>query len=197
MDKITTLPDNSISDKGLISREFLKLNIHTFLDAAGYVHKIPYGYNSDRDDLMILFKEKKGTCTTKHAVIGTLATELDLPIDKTIGIYAMTETIVSGTEKILHSYRLPFIPMLHCYLAYDGIRVDLTEGNDNGKNGSIETFLHTEKVPPNISGKNEYLLYRNVLKELLSTHQALKGVKLKTILQARQEGLKLLRSKIK
>jgi hypothetical protein len=197
MDKIATLPDSSILDNGLISMEFLKLNIHTFLDAVRYVHKMPYGYNSDRDDLMILFKEKKGTCTTKHAVIGTLATELGLPIYKTIGIYAMTETIVSGTEKFLRSYRLPFIPMVHCYLAYDGIRVDLTEGNSNGKNCAVETFLHTEKVPPNISGKNEYLLYRNVLKELLTSHEALKDVKLKTILQARQEGLKLLRSKIK
>ena len=197
MDKVETLPDNSILDKGLVSKEFLKLNIHTFLDAACYVHKMPYGYNLDRDDLMILFKEKKGTCTTKHAVIGTLSTELGLPIYKTIGIYAMTETIVSGTEKILRSYRLPFIPMVHCYLTYDGIRVDLTEGNDNGKNCAIESFLHTQKVPPNISGKDEYLLYRNVLKELLSTHEALRDVKLKTILQAREEGLKLLRSKIK
>ena len=197
MDKIETLPDSFISDNGLISREFLKLDIHTFLEAAYYVHKMPYGYNSVRDDLMILFKEKKGTCTTKHAVIGTLAVELKLPIYKTIGIYAMTETIVSGTEKILWRYKLPFIPMLHCYLAYNGVIVDLTEGNDNGKNCSIETFLHTKKVLPNISGKNEYLLYRNVLKELLTSHEALKGVKLKTILQAREEGLKLLRSKIK
>jgi hypothetical protein len=197
MDKMETLPDSSISDNGLISREFLKLNIHTFLEAAYYVHKMPYGYNLDRDDLLILFKEKKGTCTTKHAVIGTLAVELKLPIYKTIGIYAMTETIVSGTEKLLRSYKLPFIPMVHCYLAYDGVRVDLTEGNDNGKNCSIETFLHTQKVQPNISGKNEYLLYRNVLKELLTTQEALKDIKLKTILQAREEGLKLLRAKIK
>ncbi len=33
---------------------------------------------------MILFKEKMGSCTTKHAVIATLAEELKLPVQKNI-----------------------------------------------------------------------------------------------------------------
>jgi hypothetical protein len=196
MDKIDALPNSPILHSGRISNEFLKINIPTFLDACRFVHKIPYGHNSDRDDLMILFKENKGTCTTKHAVIGTLAAELELAIHKTIGIYAMTEVIVSGTKEILHKYALPFVPMVHCYLVHDNVRVDLTEGNDNGKNCSIETFLYTQRVPPNISAKNEYLLYRSALKELLTIHEDLAGIEMKTILHAREEGLKLLKSKI-
>ena len=46
---------------------------------------MPYGYNSDRDDLLILFREGFGSCTTKHAVIATLAGELGLPVVKNIG----------------------------------------------------------------------------------------------------------------
>jgi hypothetical protein len=196
MDKIEALPDHPIVLGGLISNKFLKININTFLEACRFVHKMPYGYNSDRDDLLILFKENKGTCTTKHSVIGTLSAELGLGIHKTIGIYAMTEAIVTGTKEILHTYALPFVPMVHCYLAHDGVRVDLTEGNDNGKNRSIETFLYTQRVQPNISAKNEYLLYRNALKDLLAAHEDLAGIEMKTILHAREEGLKLLKSKI-
>ena len=77
---------------------FIDLGITSFQAACRYVHELPYGYNSNSDDLMILFKEKKGTCTTKHAVIGTLAQELALPVHKNVGIYAMTEEIVSGTD---------------------------------------------------------------------------------------------------
>ena len=50
---------------------------------------MPYGSNSNKDDILILFKEGYGSCTTKHAVIATLAEELGIPISKSTGIYAM------------------------------------------------------------------------------------------------------------
>ncbi|MEJ2638635.1 MAG: hypothetical protein P8010_03585 [Desulfosarcinaceae bacterium] len=196
MDAYTQLPDQPIADGGTVSAEFRRRGITTFQAACAYVHRLPYGYNSDRDDPMILFKEGKGSCTTKHAVIATLAEELGLPVVKTIGIYAMTETIVTGTQAILDTYDLPFIPMVHCFLAGEGVRVDLTEGNHNGKNIPIHDFLHTATVIPNISAKAEYLLYRLAVKDLIHHHADLKGVDMKTLLHAREEGIVLLRSKI-
>jgi hypothetical protein len=91
------------------------MGIDDFIGACRFVHALPYGYNSNRDDLMILFKEKSGTCTTKHAVIATLAAESGLPIKKVVGIYAMTEETVSGTNKILFTYELPYVPMVHLF----------------------------------------------------------------------------------
>jgi hypothetical protein len=192
MDKYTLIPDRSISNAGKISAKFLNLGINRFIDACRYVHELPYGYNSDRDDLMILFKENKGTCTTKHAVIVTLAEEMNLPIEKHMGIYAMTEEIVTGTKEILKKYNLLYVPMVHCYLVYSDYRVDLSEGNKNGKTRSIEDFLYTQRVEPNISAKNEYLLYRNALKDHILTRKEMKGVDIKQILHAREEGLKQL-----
>jgi hypothetical protein len=196
MDAYTLLPDRPIDAKGIICAEFRRRNITTFQAACGFVHRLPYGYNSHRDDLFILFKEGKGSCTTKHAVIATLAEELGLGIKKQIGIYAMTEVIVTGTQAILEAYGQAFIPMVHCFLAGNGLRVDLTEGNHNGKNTPIDDFLHTETVSPNISAKDEYLLYRRVLNDLLRRHGALRGVELKTVLHSREEGILLLRSKV-
>ena len=196
MDIFTVLPDKSIPNAGIISAKFLSLEISSFIGACRYVHELPYGYNSDRDDLMILFKEKKGTCTTKHAVIATLAEELSLPIVKTIGIYAMTEKIVTGTGKILEEYDIPYIPMVHCFLASGAYRVDLSEGNNNGKNQPIEIFLYTHVVAPNISAKDEYLLYRKALKDHILTRKEMAGVDIKTILKAREDGLDQLKRNI-
>ncbi len=145
---------------------------------------------------MILFKEKMGTCTTKHAVIATLAAELDLPVEKNIGIYAMTERIVTGTDPILDKYGLPYVPMIHCFLTDGDHRVDLTEGNANGKNRSIDDFLVSEAVIPNISGKDEYLKYRNALKERILKRTEMRGIDIKTILHAREQGLDLLKANI-
>jgi len=196
MDSFTIFPDKTIIDAGIVSRELLNLGVTTFVEACRYIHRMPYGYNTDRDDLMILFKEEKGTCTTKHSVIGALAKELDLPVNKTIAIYAMTEAIVTGTDRILEKYDLPYVPMIHCFLAYDTYRVDLTEGNHNGKNRSIEVFLHTEQVIPNIAGKDEYLLYRKALTDSILAREELNGVDIKTLLHAREEGLALLKVNI-
>jgi len=196
MDKFTVFPDKSLSNDGIISAEFLSLGIKTFLQACRYVQELPYGYNSDRDDLMILFKEKKGTCTTKHAVIATLAEELNLSIEKSIGIYAMTEQIVTGTDEILKKHHLPYVPMIHCFLFYGQYRVDLSEGNNNGKNQSIEEFLFTQRVEPNISEKAEYLLYRKALKDHILKRKEMEGVEITQILRAREQGLQLLKKNI-
>ena len=196
MDKLTVFPDKPITGGKTISDKFLSLGVETFISACRYVQEFPYGYNSDRDDLMILFKENKGTCTTKHAVIATLAEELDLPIAKYVGIYAMTEKIVTGTNEILKKHNLPFVPMIHCFLVYGSYRVDLSEGNDNGKKKSIEDFLFAQQVVPNISAKEEYLLFRKGLKDQVLKRKEMSGVDIREILRAREEGLRLLKNNI-
>jgi len=196
MDKINDFPEKTISGGGDVSERFLDLGITRFRKACRYVRRLPYGYNSDRDDLMILFKEGFGSCTTKHAVIATLARELRLPIGKSIGVYAMTEALVTGAGAILAKYALPYVPMVHCFLAGDGVRVDLTEGNRNGKNRPIDDFLHTEEVSADISAKEEYLRYRRALNDHILPRKELQGIDLKTILKAREEGIALLRARI-
>jgi hypothetical protein len=196
MNPYTIFPERGIRGDGAVSDTFRSLGIHSFLEACRYVNELPYRYNSDRDDLMILFKEKMGTCSTKHAVIGTLAVELGLPVTRGVGIYAMTEAIVTGTDKILAEYGLPYVPMIHCFLEYGNYRVDLTEGNRNGKNKPIDDFLFADRVEPAISAKDEYLIYRKALSEVILKRPELEGTEIKRVLHAREEGLKLLKANL-
>jgi hypothetical protein len=87
--------------------------------------------------------------------------------------------------------------MIHCFLEYGKQRVDLTEGNHNGKNQSIDIMFYTEKVQPNIPAKQEYLIYRQALKDHILCRQELQRVGIKRILNAREEGLELLKSLVK
>ncbi len=196
MESYIVFPNSSLQNKGIVSNTFVNLKIKNFWDACKYVHELPYGYNSTTEDILILFKDGFGSCTTKHAVIATLAVELDIPVYKTICIYAMSEDIVTGTNQILEKYHLPYLPMIHCFLVYNSFRVDLTEGNNNGKNRSIEEFLFTKKVIPNYSEKDEYFLYKNVLKESILLRKEMEGMKIIDVLHARTEGIALLRSKV-
>lgn len=196
MDSYKVFPNRIIDNKGIISNRFIRLKVKNFWDACIYVHDLAYGYNSTPNDILILFKEGYGSCTTKHAVIATLAEELNIPVYKTVGIYAMNEKIITGTNNILEKYHLPYIPMIHCFLVYDSYRVDLTDGNNNGKKNSIEEFLFTEKVIPNISEKDEYLIYKKALKNHILNRKEMVGIKMIDILRARTEGIALLHSKV-
>ena len=197
MDSYIKIPDAEIEDKGEISKNFLELGITSFREACEYVHNIEYGYNSDYDDKMIFFKENKGSCTTKHAVITGLAEELNIPLYKHIGVYKLTEEISNGTNEILKKYDLPYVPMVHCFLVYKGYRFDLSEGNCNGKNTSIEEFIHEEKVNPFISRKDEYLLFKKILKEKVLPLKEMEGIAERSILKARQESIILLKENLK
>ena len=196
MNHLTVLPDEVITPRGPVSETFLSIGIQGFAAACRYVHQLPYGYNTNRDDVLILFKEKMGSCATKHAVVATLAEESGLAVSKSIGIYPMTEALVTGTQKILAKYDLPYLPMLHCFLGYRDYRVDLTEGNRNGKNGPVEEFLFTARVTPNISEKEEYRLYRQALKDTILAREGMQDIEVKRILHAREEGIQLLKSNI-
>lgn len=196
MDYFDKLPDAKLTASGDISKKFLDLGIKSFQEACLYVHNLDYGYNSDKDDTMILFKENLGNCTTKHGVIAALAEELNISLEKKVGIYKLTEVISTGTNKILKRYSIPYVPMIHCFLVYENYRFDLTEGNNNGKNTSIEEFIHDEKVIPFITSKDEYLLFKRVLNEKILTFPEMKGIEKRTLLKAREEAIKLLKENI-
>lgn len=197
MDSYNKIPNVEIKDNGKISRKFLELGITSFKEACDYVHNIEYGYNTDYEDRMILFNENRGTCTTKHAIIAGLAEELEIPLYKYVGIYKFTEEISTGTNEILKKYNIPYVPMTHCFLKYKDFQFDLTEGNCNGKNTTLEEFLHVEKVNPFISRKDEYLLFKRVLKEKVLLSKEMDGISERTLLKAREESIILIKQNSK
>jgi len=192
MDSYDKLPDAEIKPIGELSKKFLELGIKTFKDACEYVHNIDYGYNTNYEDKMILFKEKRGSCTSKHGVIASLAQELNLTLYKHVCVYKLTEEITTGVNEILEKFEIPYIPMVHCFLVYENYQFDLTEGNHNGKKKPIDDYIHSEKVDPFISRKDEYLLFKKVVKEKILPSKEMEGITEKTLLKARAKGINLL-----
>jgi len=192
MDPYDKLPDAELIPVGELSKKFLDLGIKTFKDACNYVHNVDYGYNTNYEDRMIFFKEKKGSCTSKHAVIAGLAQELKIPLDKHVCVYKLTEEITTGVDEILRKFNIPYVPMVHCFLVYNEYKFDLTEGNNNGKKKHIDEYIYSEKVEPFISRKDEYLLFKKVLKEKVLPSKEMQGISEKTLLKARAKSINLL-----
>ena len=165
MHPITVLPDSELQPNSVIAEQFLQRGLGTFHAACQWVKDLPYGSNSSGEDSLILFEEGYGNCTTKHGAIARLAAALDLPVYKNLGFYRLNDEVVTGVNALLEPYALDFIPQIHCFLAYGEYRVDLTDGNCNGKNKTIDDYDFVVQVPPDITYPQKHAYYREYLQQ--------------------------------
>lgn len=101
--------------------------VKTWNELTDFIKRLPYGRNKNRTDFGLVFSEQKGTCSSKHALLKSVADSNNIKyVDLVIGIYKTTEwnTPGIGTELTLNS--IEFIPEAHCYLMINKIRVDCT-----------------------------------------------------------------------
>ncbi|MEM9153637.1 MAG: hypothetical protein AAGB13_01180 [Cyanobacteria bacterium P01_F01_bin.33] len=125
----------------------------------------------------------RGTCTTKQGAIARLAEELDLPVHKTLGFYRLNDAIVTGVNNIIRPEGLEFIPQIHCFLAYESFRVNLTAGNCNGKNQIIEDYDYAVRVKLDLTYAEHQECYLAYLDKYFATESTLKALGPERILE--------------
>ncbi|MBX2862676.1 MAG: hypothetical protein KTR27_03905 [Leptolyngbyaceae cyanobacterium MAG.088] len=164
MHPINVLPNVDLQPGDPIADQCLQQGLTTFHEACHWVKALPYGANSSSEDSVVLFEEGCGNCTTKHGAIARLALAHNLPVAKHLGFYRLNDDIVTGVTAILQPHGLDFIPQSHCFLAYKDYRVDLTEGNCNGKNKTIDDYDFVAQVAPDLSEKQHRAIYLDHLR---------------------------------
>lgn len=119
------IPDTQLGD-GFVSNLFKSQNVSSFHGACDYVWKLPYGRTSEPYNFELVLSEQTGTCSSKHGLLKLLIDELGLDVELVVGIYAMNESNTPGVGLILESSNYDYVPEAHCYLRYNGHRIDLT-----------------------------------------------------------------------
>ncbi|MEM8506137.1 MAG: hypothetical protein AAF716_23680 [Cyanobacteria bacterium P01_D01_bin.1] len=187
MQPIDVLPNISLQNRGKFSDIFLEQGITTFQAACHSVKVMPYGSNSTAEDSLILFEEGQGTCTTKHGAIAHLAAEQNLPIYKNLGFYRLDDSIVTGVNAILKPHGLSYIPQVHCFLGYETYRIDLTEGNCDGKNQTIDNYDFVVQVQPDPTAAEKKTCYLAYLRRYFEFSPELKAVGEDRVLELLEE----------
>lgn len=164
MHPISVLPNVDLQPGDPIAEQCLQRGLTTFHEACHWVKALPYGANPSSEDSFILFEEGYGNCTTKHGAIARLAAAHNLPITKHLGFYRLNDDIVTGVNAILRPQGLDFIPQSHCFLVYEDYRVDLTAGNCNGKNKTIEDYDFVIPVAPDLTETQHQTIYLDHLR---------------------------------
>jgi hypothetical protein len=144
-------PDFAITAAGEISMEFRARDIFTFQQAALLVRQIPYGRNKDKHNLVSLFADHCGTCSTKHALLKTLADEHNFSqIRLFIGLFRMSAKNTPKVGTTLRRHKLAYIPEAHCYLKYEGRILDFTKTSAMPADFSLDLIEEIEISPEQI-----------------------------------------------
>ena len=162
------LPHVSLKSAGPLSTEIIARDITNFRVAGRYLQALPYGRTADRADFRAVLREGKGTCSTKHALLAALAHEQDLPVVLTLGIYEMHERNTPGVGAVLARYGLPSLPEAHCYLTYDGRRIDVTRSGAEPTE-PIGELLYEEAIVPEQIGDHKVALHRRYMRHWVDT----------------------------
>lgn len=119
------------------------LNLNTWKDVLNHVRQLPYGRNLSREDFSLVLKEQQGSCSSKHALLKTIALENNLDqVQLVLAIFKMNAKNTPKLASILEQHNIPFIPEAHCFLKIDEAFIDVTNQKSNYnsfKNNIIET----------------------------------------------------------
>ena len=166
------LPQVSLEPAGALSAEILARGVTDFQATGRYLQGLPYGRTADRADFRGVLREGKGTCSTKHALLAAIAQEQSVAVVLTLGIYAMHERNTPGVGTVLARYGLASLPEAHCYLTYEGVRIDVTRSGAEPAE-PITEFLYEEAIVPEQIGEHKVTLHRRFMQRWVDDHPEL------------------------
>jgi len=103
------------------------IGIHNLSQLCEWLKNLPYNRTSNRSDISLVIKEKCGTCSSKHALIKSIAEENNFQDFKLIiGLYKMHNVNTPGIGDVLQHANLEFIPEAHCYIKFHEEIIDVT-----------------------------------------------------------------------
>jgi hypothetical protein len=165
MDSWNVLDPVVLRPAGNISASFIQTGALDYRAAARFVSRLRYGRNSLAHDPLVVLRESRGTCSTKHALLRRLAMEQNLEVALVVGIYEMNAQNTPGIGGVLERYALASLPEAHCYLRFRGKRIDVT--GENGSPRELRFFLEEDIVPEQI-GEYKVAFHREFLQRWIA-----------------------------
>ncbi len=151
-----------------ISKSFRKLEIHSFSKAMQFIKNLPYERNSDKSDWTIVFREMKGTCSTKHALLKKLADENQQnEVKLMLGIFKMNSNNTSKVKNTLIQNGLDYIPEAHNYLKINDKIYDCTSKNSS-EISFVNDLIQEIEIQPNQISEFKLEYHKNFLKKWIA-----------------------------
>ncbi len=183
--------DFELSSDQIYSSRLRELKITSFKEACNFIAKLPYGRNANREDFGLVLSEMKGTCSSKHALLASLALENGHPeVELIAGIFLMNEETHSLLSGFFADKNYPNIPECHCYLRFQGERFDYTDGS-NRMEVIAPKIVREQRIDPNQVVDWKIMIHKHYLQGWLTRNPAFQ-MTLEEIWRDREEAIGLL-----
>lgn len=183
--------DFNLTSGELYSTAFRERGIHTFSDACAFIHQLPYGRNANRSDFMLVLSEERGTCSSKHALLASLALENGVEhVELIVGIFMMSPETNPSLEDFFSDKPYTTIPEAHCYLNYKGERLDFTALDFNMEKITPK-IVREQRIDPNQVSDWKIMIHKHYLQGWLNRNQAVQ-LSLDELWKDREEVIALL-----
>lgn len=141
-----------LSSEDELTKLVTSKGVNTWKDLINYVQLLPYGRNKNRQDLELVIIEGKGTCSSKHALLKSIANLNSIAdVQLVLGIYKMSEINTPGIAPVLSEHSLEFIPEAHCYLKIHQQAYDFTKPNADFVKIKDDILLEKEINPEQVN----------------------------------------------
>lgn len=149
---IFALKNISLTSDDNLTTKTTEQGISTWNELLKTVKNLPYGRNENRIDFSLVLKERKGTCSSKHAFISKIAELNSLKNVKLIlGMFKMNSKNNPKITQILERENLQYIPEAHCYLSTNNIKLDLTNSKSDFSNIENDIISEIEIQPEQVN----------------------------------------------
>lgn len=186
-EQLERLPQQLLQERsGPVSSAFLAAGASNVVEAFELVWSLPYGRNARPDAQLAPLTEARGTCSTKHALLAQLCEEQHVSVELRIGIYEMSEANTPGVGPVLDRHGLAFVPEAHCFLVFEGQRIDVTRRIDAGSE-PIDTFLYEERIQPAQVGDYKRAAHRGFIGQWATESPHANGLSPESLWAIREE----------
>ncbi|MEP0264654.1 hypothetical protein [Dokdonia sp.] len=145
-------PKYQLHSNDILTQHVKKHDVNSWEELVSFIRALPYGRNTNRTDLSLVIKEKKGTCSSKHAFLKKIADLNNIPSVKLIlGMYKMSEANTPKIGAELTTHHLDYIPEAHCYLKINNKRVDITSSTSQFSNIEQDILQEREITPEQVA----------------------------------------------
>lgn len=133
------------------SKTFLEFEVQSFSEAMNFIKNLPYGRNSNRKDFELVLKEQQGTCSSKHALLKSLADENQhFEVKLMLGIFKMNGINTPKVKNTLNKYSFEYIPEAHNYIKIEDKIFDCTTSNSSELNFKNDLIQEIEIEPKQV-----------------------------------------------
>ena len=183
--------DFELTSDQFYSTRFREAGITSFQDACTFITQLPYGRNANREDFSLVLSERKGTCSSKHALLAELALENAHPeVELIAGIFLMSGETHSRLTHFFEGKTYPNIPECHCYLRVKGERFDFTD-TSNAMELIAPKLVREQRIDPSQVSDWKIVIHKDYLQRWLNRNPAF-GMTLEEIWKDREEAIGLL-----